>query len=675
MANVFSKAVNFLEAVLDSRIDELKKSQETQTENDLLKAERSDGTIGRKGLIMDPFTQDFQSAGLFKQRVSYLSPAILKQVSRRDPIVAAVIDTRASQVASACKKQANRFDLGFKFQPKNKEIEADADEISKAEEFILNCGYKDDRPEEDKLTFDQFGYMFTRDIMVYGHAAVEKILRRDGQLHSFLPLPAETIYYANKKVDSKTIEGLKNSWEKVIDSNNVSVDRAARGEYEFVQVLGSGKIAEGFCHDELIFVKFPIESDLDLNGYAYGCLERALSSVISHMQIENHQRQFFVHGIASKGLLVLQGDVTPNTLSTLQRQWNNQITGPMNAWRTPILAGIQGVQWVPLTSSNRDMEYAAWQDYILRVLCTAMAISPEEIGFDYLSRGTEQRTLSESNNEWKITASRDRGLRPILGRIESMINEQILPAYSKNFAAKYHFSFVGLDAETEMEEIQRLQAETQLHTTLDEARKQAERDPLPYGGNIVLNPSFLQIAQSNMPKGLFMEVFMGIQGASERPDLQYIPDPLWFQWQQMQQQMMMSSQQPGPAGGGDPGATDGGDPNAPDSGQPQAQGGPDEQQAQMEAEEQERQAQQQAIDAYMAANPELFKALTRNLEKAGDLQKAERAFKAVNVRKIEQTRDQLVKDFRKVSESMMREIMEVVSDDLKQKTGKDSSSS
>ena len=657
MANIWDKLKQYAEASLDSRL------------NDLNKAERSDGNVGRKGLIFDPFTSEFQSSGLFKQRISYLSPAILKQVSRRNIIVASAIDTRASQISSACKRPSSRFDWGFKINPKDNSITADPKEVAKIEEFILNCGQKDDRPTEDKLTFDQWGYMFCRDIMVYGHAAIEKVLRKDGSLHSFLPLPAETIFYANKKVDQKVIESIKNAWEQTIDSN-VDVDRAAKGEYEFVQVL-NGKVVEGFTKEELIFARFNLETDIDLNGYCYGPLERAIGAVISHMQIENHQRQFFVHGVASKGLLVLQGDVTPNTLKTLQAQWNNQITGPLNAWRTPILAGIKGVQWVPLTASNRDMEYAAWQDYIIRVMCAALAITPEEIGFDYLSKGTEQKTMSESNNEWKLEHAKRRGIRPILGRIEAIINEEVLPALDEKLAEKYHFTFVGIDAESEAEETQRLQAETMLHTSLNEARKQTEREPLPFGGELILNPTLLQYLQLNMPKGLFMEKFMGITGASQRPDLQYVPDPLWFQWQQMQQQMLMAQQgggQPGPDGGGDPsqgGAPQDGEP--PQDGQPQS---PEDQQAQEQEQAEMQDQQNQAIEQYMAANPELFKAFLNNRDRLDELSKSERVAKRVNVARIEKSRDALVKDFRKGSETLVKEIMQIVADDLKAQSEK-----
>jgi hypothetical protein len=190
------------------------------------------------------------------------------------------------------------------------------------------------------------------------------------------------------------------------------------------------------------------------------------------------------------------------------------------------------------------MEYAAYQD-----------------GYGYLSKGQTQRAQgSEKQNEWRITASRDKGLRPLLARIESLINEEILASWNPKYANKYKFCFVGLDAENREEEIGRLQAEVQLHTTLDEAREQAELEPMGLGGGLILNPLLVSTLQSNLFKGVFMEKFMGIDGAADRPDLQYIPDPMWFQWQDFS--MNMLQQQSMQAAGVDPDQ----DPNKPPPG-------------------------------------------------------------------------------------------------------------
>ena len=695
MANIFTKFYNLIDGTLESKLQNLQKTEESPAE-DLSKGERKDGLIGRKGLLFDPSLDNANSSGLFKPKINFLSPLVLQQVSRKNSIVASVIDLRGNQVAAACKKPIDRFDVGFKFTPKNAEIKPDPELIAKAEEFIINCGLKSDRPTEDRMTFDQWGYMVARDFQLYGHAAVEKVRTLDGALHSFLPLPGESIFYADKDVKTGDIQKLADAHKATYDDSMVQVanqnSEKSDDKIKYIQVL-EGRAVEGFTEEELTFARYVLESDIALNGYCIGPLERAIGAIISHLQIENHQKQFFTHGTASKGVLVIRGDVSPNTLKGLQQQWNNQLTGPTNAWRTPILAGIEGADWLSLTASNRDMEYAAWQDYVLRVMFSCFAVDPEEVGFGYLSKGTEQRSMGESSNEWKITASRDRGLRPLLNRISAIINEEILPAYNEEFSQNYDFSFVGLDAETRSEELSRQQVETTIYTSLDEAREESEKKPLDFGGKMIMNPLYLQYLQSNMTKGDFMEKCLGIEGASQRPDLQYIPDPMWFQWQQIQMQMMQQQAMGAGAGGMDPNE-DPQSPNGDQEPQDQQEQDPNEQQGQeqppqdpnaqasgmggqqaMTPEQQQQmqmqqQAMAQATQQYIASNPQLFKAMNKVLEVNQDLKKSQKVAKAIKNGHVEEMSGKLVKDFRKASDFLVKQIIEEVRKDLKDQEDK-----
>lgn len=624
----------------------------------LEKSIKEDG-YGRKGLMFDPFFDQGYAGGMFRTKGAgsgFISNFLLKIVSRRDPIVSTILHVRSNQVSAFCRRQATRFDTGMKVIA-NDGFEPDEKEINEIEEFLLNCGEKEERSEEDKLTFESFGYMVAHDMLTYGNCAIELIKNRGNDLHAFLPLPAESIYYANKKlINKKQIDASVELFHDVAEQSTgkemkKEIENRSDEDYEFLQVI-NGKTVEGFYHDELILSKIYELTDLDLNGYAMGPLERAISMITAHLQIENHQKMFFTHGVASRGLLVIQGDVTPNKLRELQAQWTNQVTGPQSAWRTPILAGIKGVQWEPLTIANRDMEYAAYQDHVIRTMHAVFAIDPEETGFGYLSRGVAQKSLSESSNEWKVTASRDRGLRPILARIEAIINEQVLPVWKKEYAEKYKFCFVGLDAEDRMQEVERLQAEVQLHTTIDEAREQADLEPIKIGGGLILNPLLLQTLASNMYKGEFMEKFLGVEGASQRPDLQYIPDQFWFQWQQFQMQMMQQQAQAEAAANGEQQAQPG-----EEGEEEQEKGDNDKEAGQQELQAQQNlmaQSQLAAIDKFVSANPELFKSMNENLKKS-----------SVYIDHAGKMRSDLTKEFDKASERMMKEIFSVISDDIR----------
>lgn len=659
---IIDQVRGIIEDGIDSRLAEFQPVAEEG--EDLEKRLKEDG-YGRKGLIFDPFTDVGYSGGVYKPRGAgsgFISNLILKLISRRDPIVSTILHTRATQAAAFCRLPANRFDNGIAVMPRDGVSDGSEEEIKEIEEFILNTGSLEERSKEDMMTLDQMAYAIAFDMLTYGHCTIEKVHDLEGKLHAFLPVPAETIYYANKKLIDKntiqnTIDAYKESYRKM---NGVDLGQDFENpehDYTWLQVI-NGKVVEGFTSSELVFARFALQTDIDLNGYSIGPLERAISMITSHLQIENHQKMFFTHGVASRGILVIQGDITPNQLRTLQAQWTEQVTGPQSAWRTPILGGIKGVQWQPLTATNRDMEYAAYQDHVIRTIHSCFAIDPEETGFGYLSKGVEQRSLSESSNEWKITASRDRGLRPLLMRLEQILNEDILPAYNKDYADRYQICFIGLDAETRTEEIQRLQNEVQLHTTLDEARKQADLSPLEVGGGLILNALLLQTLQSNMPKGMFMEKFMNIPGAASRPDLQYIPDAMWFQWQTMQMQILQQQQAADVSMQKEP-------PDAPkkrpeDPSKAKEMDRKDEHQSALDqhAEMQANaQAQSMAIDRFIDANPELFKSFYDNLHKSEMKVEA-------NSEHIEKLRDSLVADFEKGANLLVKEIMEALKSDV-----------
>ncbi len=177
---------------------------------------------------------------------------------------------------------------------------------------------------------------------------------------------------------------------------------------------------------------------------------------------------------------------------------------------------------------------------------------------------------SESNNEYKLTAARDVGIRPLLAQFEDLINTCILPLFDDEVARRCKLRFRGLDADTAEKESTRLQQDMAIHMTMDEILQKVEKKPvgLKAAGQVLLNPAWQQLCDAHLTVGEFEEQFMGREGASKDPALSYRRDPMWFQFQAMmmqaqqaqqaQQQQAAAAQQP-PQGGGDaPGGGGGG---------------------------------------------------------------------------------------------------------------------
>lgn len=508
--------------------------------------------IGRKAILHDPYWQHMSQHTIFKHKVSRLSNRTLKDVSLRDWLVSAIIQIRVDTLARFSRPQHSKFDTGYRIVKQNGDenlTNEERAEIHAIEQFVYNCGRVQNTPNDDRMLFGEFLKLIVRDAITFGYVAVEKVRTRGGALHRFRPLPAEVIYKiderASKDFLKKELMGAKNIYSKPRSDNDPKatqeINDADLEYYKYVEVSGDNRTLAVFGDEDMIFRNFNPQNFPDLLGYCYSPLELAIINITNHLNVENYNANFFTHGYAARGVLHLKGTVTQSQLIAFRRQFYNTINGVQNAWRTPIIAGLDEVDWIPMAGSNREMEYINFNNHLLRTICAQFQIDPMELGLDYLVSATGRATSGSESNKQKISYSRERGLYPILMFIEDMINQDILPLIDKAMAAKYKFKFEGYTDETPQTEVALLQAEMTVHKSMNDllrtARKEAINHPI---ADLPLNPSFWQLVEKNMTKGEIREMFFGDKEASKKKELQYIPgDSLFMAWQQLLMTMNM----------------------------------------------------------------------------------------------------------------------------------------
>lgn len=121
--------------------------------------------------------------------------------------------------------------------------------------------------------------------------------------------------------------------------------------------------------------------------------------------------------------------------------------------------------------------------------CAVFLIDPAELNFD-MHGGVQQTPLFESSQEWKLKASRDRGLKPLLRFIAKMINEHIISKIDDHFM----FDFLGLDELTEQEKHELRKEQLATYMTLNEIRREEDLPDLP-NGDVPLNPTYTMYVQ------------------------------------------------------------------------------------------------------------------------------------------------------------------------------------
>ena len=460
---------------------------------------------GLKSHTFDPLAVQYSMG--FKDRKYSLSYDVLKRIPQQLSIVAAIIQTRCNQVASFSVPFRSSKSLGFVVKHKDPgklTTKGEREMIKSLENFIYNCGH--DKPNPHNLDvkrddFETFLRKVVRDSLMYDQLTYEVVPDHRGMPYEFMAVDASTIRLATQK----SIFGPNNTWHNrpAAISNEFllsgkenpyrtmqlySKDPSKRPS--FVQVI-NGQIENVYTQDELAFGVRNPRTDIYIQGYGYGELEQLVTVITSHLYAEEYNRRFFMQGSAPKGMLVFKGDtMTPDQLEAFKRQWRSNLEGVENAWRTPIIQSEQGAEWMDLGKTNQEMEYNAWIEYLIKITCGVFLIDPAELNFD-LHGGVSQTPLFESSQEWKLKASRDRGLKPLLRFIAKMINDNIINKIDDHFM----FDFVGLDELTEQEKHELRKEQVSSYKTLNEIRR-AEDLPDVEHGDMVLNPTYIQAMQA-----------------------------------------------------------------------------------------------------------------------------------------------------------------------------------
>lgn len=547
-------------------------------------------SIERLAFEIDP-QQVNQYQSLYRAKLRLVPDHLLKRIAIQDSLVAAVLNARSKHLQSFGMPPKDRFSKGFTIEPKAGVMdELDGEQkrqlqrrIDLVTERIVTCGETKGWSDHDKLSLSTYLNVSVRNALTVGRIATEIVYCTDSttgkrRFHSFRPIDAGTIYRAAPQQEAaeqvrqqarRQLEQLKNK--------KLQPERFEKDEYTWIQVI-DGQPRQAFTSEECVVHSFYPATDVELEGYPLTPLDTVIAEVTTHINITTHNKLYFQSGRASRGMLIIkaEGGVDEGVLSRIRQQFNASINNVNNAWRMPVF-GVgtdEEITWEPIDNGGRDMEFQYLSDNTVRCILSAFQMSPEELpGYAHLSRGTNNQALSESNNEYKLEAARDVGIRPLLQEFENFFNTCLLPLFDEHLAKICKLEFVGLDAETAEKESIRIQTDLPIHGTMDWILDQVEKKPLgkSWGGEYPLNPQWQAVADKFIPVGIQMEHFFGMEGAAKRPDLQYLRDPFWFQYQQLIIQTQMAAQQAQqPQGGGSGGNGGSGQPG---DAQPQDGGG------------------------------------------------------------------------------------------------------
>jgi hypothetical protein len=502
-------------------------------------------------------TQNNNYLGLYKAKTRLLPDDIIKQIRITDHLVATILRSRANMMALYGKLRADRFDIGVEVEIKPEfykiltpeQYDVITQRIKKFEQILLNCGHTEGLEQHEKTTLADYFYINTYNGNSFGRFATEIIYDRSAEpdsegnypFHRFRAIDVGSIYKAVRRADNAG-DALRMGAIKALEAitgekMNIDMAKLREDKYAWIQIV-DGQPRQAFSHDEMLVYNLFPSSDLEHHDYPVTPLDTIVSSVTTHISIDAYKKLYFQNGRASKGILVIRSDeVDQSVINNMKLEFNASINSVSNSFRTPIfgIGTTDEVVWTPLHNEGLSDGFEFMYDNISRIIMSAFNMSPDELpGYGHLSRGTGSQSLSESSNEWKLTAARDTGLRPLILKWQTFLNQRLFPLIDPLLSKVCTIKLAGLDAQSVEQENTRLQQNSALFMNFDELLSEVEKDGVgtSFGGKMPFNERFQLIADKFLNVGEVKAKFFNDPSALVDPMLKYKRDP--FAIQQMQ---------------------------------------------------------------------------------------------------------------------------------------------
>jgi hypothetical protein len=429
-----------------------------------------------KSLFVDPYAMLEQMG--FREKPNNITFQTIKLMRFRLPIASAIIQRRLAQLSAFTQPQSDQFSMGFTHKlrdPKAKVTRGAQKHIDKMDRAMLETGFVSNH--RGRANFETFTRKYMADSLTYDAGAIETVPNRKG-------LPAE--WYA---VDASTM--------RIADTGKTYPDDSDTESPKYVQIYDN-VVIEQFTESELAYGVRNPSTDIRSYGYGVSELELGVSVVTSLLWGLEYNQSIFHQGTLQKGLLNLKGTLNQVQLKAFRRMWYQLVSGVSNAHRLPILNAQDGVEWVPLQNSNKDMEYNAYIDFMLKVFCSLYLMDPIEINFKY--GPSEGRSMFEGANKARLVESKDVGLKPLLRFYANELNRAIVWPIDPDFS----LGFMGLNASTPDELAKLNQQRVTTTHTINEIRQEQGLEARE-DGDVILNAVWLQAKQAEQQAAMMQQ--------------------------------------------------------------------------------------------------------------------------------------------------------------------------
>lgn len=380
-----------------------------------------------KSFLVDPDIASLNTNN-YKISTKIISYETLRRMSRT-PVIKTIIGTRVDQVADFAEPSNDNQKKGWKIQKKKTVFSEDTKLTAQEEKkidyitkFIYNGGISDNKWDFDSL--EEYLRALTLDSLTFDQACMECANNKFGKLTQFYPVDGATI----RLIDQSNPEFIKKNWEKI------------NGYYpKYVQVWRE-QVFSVYYPWEMTFGIRNKTTDISTNGYGISELEDMVSIVTWLLFGMQYNGNFFSQGSNPKGFFTVKGqNISPNTINDFKQMWRNTIAGVQNSHKVPVIGG-EDINWINMQTSNKDMEFNQWIEFLIVIGCSIFRIDPTECGFN-LQKSVN--VFGQDGQKERLKHSQAKGLLPLLKLFQRLFTKYIVERLDED----YEFVFTGVEIE------------------------------------------------------------------------------------------------------------------------------------------------------------------------------------------------------------------------------------
>jgi hypothetical protein len=340
----------------------------------------------------------FQKSTPDAHRRGVLSFQQMNDIYEKNSIIRSIVDTKGRQI------------VGLEWDVNPPDEDTFANPFAKA-----RCKRLLSRPNANGDSWAEFWLAVLRDLYVLDAGAIEKVRSKDGRLVELVPLDGATI------IPFKDNRGRLTGYRQVVKQRDGKEETAEFGPSDLIYLKANPSTRRP-C-----WGLSPLES-----------LSLEIAADVFGMQ---HNVSAFTDGNLADHLLIM-GRAGAAVLERM-REYFEAMKG--KGWAMPIISDVEdggaGAKLFPLKTSNRDMEFQQFEQWVFQRACAVYQVSADEII-------QLQAHLTRAAGEQQRDIHASKGTGPELAIIADKLTQHVV----REFSDDLEFSFTEKNKTDETEE-------------------------------------------------------------------------------------------------------------------------------------------------------------------------------------------------------------------------------